>query len=269
MELGNFRGPNAGWIQQLWMVLAQDVLEMTGTPARPEEMALIPGGLLLADESVLKVARFPRGVASVSSQSEASGNGESHTLSIAFSIPKPSIELMQYLGARPGARWVAGWLDFNSQAYLAGEHSNGLRLAYSHGIGDQNALSLTLSGRFLAPYYSSAEHWYRMNQELNPPAVTCRVSRLEHFEQDVEIIDDAGIPIDIASQTFTADLFDQSGTLVDSLTEGDGLSRNLSTITITLLTAQMETLSGVYRLELYSLLLGERYNYVTLFLIVS
>ncbi|GAB3802986.1 hypothetical protein GCM10028819_32190 [Spirosoma humi] len=142
--------PNAGFIRTLWLLRAVDVvdvLEPHQLPVAGQPHTVSKSGLLVRVGSKLSKLSLPAKTGTFDESSLREAAGTVYTQTLQLPLPRSSAALDHYLGQNAVHRWVAFWIDYNGQGWLAGRPDNGLRLTTTRLQAASNGIQLTLVGK--------------------------------------------------------------------------------------------------------------------------
>lgn len=153
------RMPNSGFVRELWLLRAGDVLAVLDPATLPltgQPMTVHQGGVLVEVGAHVTHLVPPPRTAMFEEATVTDRAGIAYVPALELTLPKPDERLRDYLFRNQATRWVVFWRDYNDQGWIAGEADNGLRLTITSSQGSANGLRLSLTGRQMHPAWRLA-----------------------------------------------------------------------------------------------------------------
>lgn len=148
--------PNAGFVQQLWLLQATDVVTLLDPetfPVTGKPMTVSKQGVLVEAGAVVTRMVFPYRSATFEQTKSAEIAGSYYEPKLQITLPRPTAELDEFMFRYADCRWVAFWMDGNGQGWIAGEPMNGLVMIVTRSQAETNSLRIDLTGRGWHPVW--------------------------------------------------------------------------------------------------------------------
>ncbi|PMD97396.1 hypothetical protein BWI97_07135 [Siphonobacter sp. BAB-5405] len=153
-RVGNWASqPAPGYLNRLVLIDIEQVESIDLPYGVDPDFTLPISCIKFKPEAVIYIFSFPAKEASLNESQGEGEDGSSYSPAISMRIPRNHPKLSAWINKHQGKRWLVCWRERSGLYGMAGEPGNGMALATSRSVTDQNTTLFTFSSRFAHPYY--------------------------------------------------------------------------------------------------------------------